>query len=373
MVEPLLLANLGGEEPGPRPKNLSPRVAALAEAWRGLFVPPAFRWLEGAEAAAWWNDPASESAAEAAGRTLLGAPADVALRVHDKGWASAVAREEWLDPRILRGIPEVLSSEQLTSPEAPALLSAVLERWPEWARRDFTLKPRIGSSGRGRVAGRDGRITPELLGALPRLAGAGGAILEPWLDRLADASAQLSIDADGSVTLLGTLEMVVTPSGGILGHRGEFDSRGRPRSGLPEEEALREAAGACGVAAARDGYRGPCGIDAFVFEDPESRDRTFRPLVECNARFTGGIVAIGHLRRSLPTIKQRLGLAPGDLFHFYVGLDAPPGGWPDQDGGGGWFLPLLDDTTAERIGAQPGLWVHPDRSVLDRALVPAPP
>ena len=55
------------------------------------------------------------------------------------------------------------------------------------------------------------------------MARAGGAILEPWLERLADLSAQLHIGQDGAVTLLGTLEIVSTPSGVPLGHRGELE------------------------------------------------------------------------------------------------------------------------------------------------------
>ena len=369
MTEPLLLANLGAEEPGTGAGS-PVRAAALAAAWRALFAPPAFGWLEGVEAAAWWNDAASERAAVEAGRRLLGAAPDVAGRLHDKAWALELARREGLEPRILRGLASAWSPEALRAAGAADDLRAALAAWPAWARARYTLKPRIGTSGRGRVAGEAGELPAGLAGALPRLAAAGGAILEPWLERMADASAQLRIADDGTVTLLGTLEMLVSPSGIVHGHRGEFDSRGRPRSGLPEEEALREAAGAVGAAAARARYRGPCGIDAFAFRSPDDGRRTFRPLVECNARFTGGIVAIGHLRRALPEVKRLLGLAPGDLFHFYVGLDAPPGGWPAEPAPDRLFRPLLGETEARRIGARPGLLVARDPGEIDRRLAP---
>ena len=93
--------------------------------------------------------------------------------------------------------------------------------------------------------------------------------------------------------------------------RGELDSRGRPRTGLPEEEALREAGGVTGVRAAAAGYRGPCGLDAFAFRSPEDGARIFRPLVEFNARFTMGIVVLGLVRRALPLVKETLAIEPG--------------------------------------------------------------
>jgi hypothetical protein len=357
---PLLIANLGAEEGEAgiaAAARAGSRAAELAELWRGLFEPPVFPWLAGIQAAAWWNDSAAER--EAGQATLLGADAETVRRLHDKAWAIQLAEAEFLDPPILRGLATDFSAEALRRSGAAEEIARVLESWPEWAREQFTLKPRIGTSGRGRVAGSGGRVNDEMRGGFERLADRGGAVLEPWLERLADASAQLHIAEDGTVTLLGTLEIVATAAGQPRGHRGELDSRGRPRTGLPEEEALREAAGIAGGAAAREGYRGPCGIDAIVFRAAGDGTRSFRPLVEFNARFTAGIVALGQIRRHLGRIKDEMGLAPGDLFHFYVGHSAAVPTGSEQI----WRVSLLDD--GEASGASPVLLVSREREVVD--------
>ena len=105
------------------------------------------------------------------------------------------------------------------------------------------------------------------------------------------------------------------------------------------EEELREAAVCLAGQAAAHGYRGPCGIDAFSFRGPQER-LELRPLVEFNARFTMGSVALGILRRVLRSEKQNLGLSPGELRRFVVNFDgkAPEVGWE-----------------AVQIGLEPGL------------------
>ena len=317
---PRLIANLGAEEGAAgtaaamRPGG---EAATLAVLWRGLFDPPAFPWLDGIEAAAWFNDDAAEHVAGV--HTLFGARAAVVRRVHDKAWAVSVAGTEKLEPQALRALPTALAPEELRAPGAADRLTQVLAGWPPWARSRFTLKPRLGTSGRGRVAGVDGLVSDTMLRAFERLASRGGGVLEPWLDRVADASAQLHVSKDGTVKLLGTLQIVTTGAGQPKGHRGEFDSQGRVSSGMGEDQVLREAASIVGVHAAGAGYHGPCGIDAFAFRSPEDGTRIFRPLVEFNARFTAGTVALGYIGRHLGLVRTELSLAPDEICHFYIG------------------------------------------------------
>ena len=98
---------------------------------------------------------------------------------------------------MLRGLPTPLAPEELRASGAAARVADMLASWPSWARARFTLKPRIGTSGRGRVAGVHGLVSDAMQGAFERLASRGGAVLEPWLDRVADASAQLHVAEDG--------------------------------------------------------------------------------------------------------------------------------------------------------------------------------
>lgn len=345
-----LLANLGGEEgPGWRALRAEPAVAAQAWLWRSLFgadaelvdpQPVALRWPEGlpepdapvfpwlAEApedavVPWFTSEDALGDRGLAGRRLHGPDPATVRQVHDKAFAHATALAQGLVPPVLRDAIVCFSPEDLRARDAPDRIDAALAGAPEFVRRRFTLKPRIGTSGRGRVAGAAGRIPREGLGAvLERLADRGGALLEPWLERSADFSVQLHVGPSG-VTLLASLEQELATSGHYLGHRGEVDSRGRVFTGHPEEEALREAAALLASAAGERGWYGPCGVDGFRFRHPESGAPVLRPVVELNARFTAGLVVVGLVRRALPLLKERLGLAPGERMPFRFRLMDP--------------------------------------------------
>jgi hypothetical protein len=293
----------------------------------------------------------------------------VVARVHDKAFAREVAIREGLVPTPLRECSAVFEPGDLTAPDGPARIEAALAGWPAWARRRFTLKPRFGSSGRGRVAGRDGCADdPALVAALPRLAGCGGALLEPWLERVEDLSAQMYLDPTRGVTLLGTTRPVLAPSGVYRGQRGDLDYKGRIVSGSDHDENLREAAVAVAAAARERGFWGPCGLDAFSFRDTRGVTH-LRPVVEFNARFTLGTVAIGITRRALSKIRQQIGLSPGERRPFFFGLDAPPGGWPAEASSPEHLLIRL---TEPGSASHPALLVASDGPALDRLLASSP-
>jgi len=330
---PLLLDNVGAEEGDATrswPVAAVDAARAVAALWRSLFEAPPFDWLPGPDqAAAWLNTPEAERAASDAKRPLYGAPAEVVRRVHDKAFALEVARGARLVPDALEGCSAVLEPSELLPAEAGVrALEARAAAFPAWARERLTLKPRLGSSGRGRVACKAGEIdAPAVRGALPRLAARGGLVLEPWLRRHLDLSANLWVSAGAEVRLLGTARQLLTRAGVYRGQAGLVDSRGRVSSGSDDDEALREAAATAALAAADVGYWGPLGIDAFRFEGPGG-ELALRPLVEINARFTVGAVVLGLLRRHLPEIRSHLGIGPGERATFHFGLDAPTGGWP---------------------------------------------
>jgi hypothetical protein len=391
----LLLPNVGAEEgeaaPGPdvATRRVAPQLDAVARLWHLLFaadtawldanLPPpayppalgawpdgaAFPWLESPDGVtAWLNTEAAERRAAAAGRDLSGASPAAVARVHDKAFAHAAACSEGLLPSDLEHALAVLEPAALRDADAAvARISAELARWPAWARRRFTLKPRFGSSGRGRVAGRDGEAdTPALRGALPRLAERGGALLEPWLERSEDLSASLWLSEGGELVLLGTTRQWLAPSGLYLGQRGSLDSKGRVTSDSDRDERLREAAATVARAAGAEGFFGPCGLDAFVYRNAGG-DEVFRPVVEWNARFTLGAVAIGLVRRALRVIAKAFDLAPGRRLAFHFGLDAPAAGWPQTDASL-LVLPLWRDGDEVR----PALVVAESRETLERIL-----
>jgi hypothetical protein len=333
---------------------------------------PVFAWLAGTGATPWLSDAGARTCAEANGLALNAAAPDVVARVHDKAFAVREAETEGYVPRCLRSLCRVYEPDELARPDRlVADLEACIRSWPAWTGGHFTLKPRFGSSGRGRVAGRGpGVDTPSLRGALTRLAARGGAILEPWLDRSIDLSVLLHIggepgvDEPGSaatVTLLGSLEQLLTPSGLYLGHLGELDSHGRVFSGSSFDEDAREAAAALVGRAVAAGYHGPCGVDGFSFQLPagapngeagEARE-IFRPIVELNARFTAGHIALGLVRRALSHVRGPLGLEPGNRRAFLFALDLPRAfeSWNDaaQDlGPGSVLVPLWREGDPDR-------------------------
>jgi hypothetical protein len=328
-----------------------------------------FPWLDVHDhAVAWLNTPVASRVAEETQRTLLGADPEVVRVVHDKAFAHRLAVAERLLPTCLEGHIAVLEPDCLRdSKRAVEVIEAKLAKWPAWMAGRFTLKPRFGTSGRGRVAGNAGRVG-EVSGGFTRLAESGGALLEPWLKRTSDLSAQLWIGSDGEIVLLGTTELLVEGSGLYRGHRGFVDSRGRVTSGSPFDEAVRESAVAVARAAADAGYWGPCGVDAFAFEMEPGRE-ALRGVVEFNARFTLGIVAIGHLRRALAEIRRELSLDPGGLRAFLFRLDAPTGGWPErEDAPDAMRIPLRAEDPGAAADAEPGLLLAENREALDRAL-----
>lgn len=128
-------------------------------------------------------------------------------------------------------------------------------------------------------------------------------LVEPWLQRVFDFSVQFEMDANGGLRRLAFVQL-------------ENDLKGQFRAcvagpkfcrGVPEEIARFLMGGASGIyedeVPARlgpllreAGYRGPVGIDAFVFR---ALDGTLqiRPIVEMNPRFTMGRLTWELMRR----------------------------------------------------------------------------
>ena len=292
-----LLPNFGAEEgdEGAVANRSELRDAALL--WRELFpssalvvgvdvaprLPgphegPAFPWLPVAGGVPWLSTPAAARRLARLGAPLAACDPAIVRRVHDKGWAQRAARGLGLCP--LGDRVQVFDVGELD--RLPAVV-ATLPPGP-WA-----IKPRFGSSGRGRVP------LAAVAGALPRLAKRGGAVVEPWLDRLEDLSVQLHVAKGGAIEVLGSTRQLLSPSGVYFGNACVIEGE-RPRAGTAWDDALERAAVDLARVAAAEGYFGPCGVDAFVYREADGR-AVLRPVVEFNARFTMGTVALGILRR----------------------------------------------------------------------------
>src|SRR5262245_25799760 len=354
---PALFANLGAEEGDGWPRMAAqPRVRAAARLWTALFAagaravgaaaPPcdglvaplgedraaAFSFCQGGGLVAWLATAEASEWARREGLPLASAAPEVVARVHDKAFALGAARAAGLEPAELAGAALALAPEDLGAADTVRFrIEAEVARWSALLRGRFVLKPRLGTSGRGRLEGRAGALDPEALrGALPRFRARGGIVVEPWLERIADLSAQLWIGENGEPVVLGTLQQVLTAAGVPLGHRGELGADGEVSSGSRWDGELRAAALAVARAAAAAGFTGPCGVDAFTWRGADGRER-LRPVVELNARFTAGTSALGVLARA-----QRGGLLRGRRA-FHLGV-----------------APGLEDARAERLALLPG-------------------
>lgn len=314
----LLAPNFGAEEDRLLSGVAPALSSALASTWATLFSEPLevlggataeLPWRKSKAAAfpflhdvaglvPWLSTRDMEERARALGLPVWGPPPAAAAIVGDKGWALEVAQQSGLVPDALAVCLTAFSPEELTAPDARARIDGRLSSWPAWARTHFVLKPRRGSSGRGRVPGRDGRLDDAGARALPRLARRGGALLEPWLDRSEDLSAQLFVDEQGRVSVVGLTRQLASRSGVWAGNAVHLDEGGRVSSGSPFDDELLQAALVIGERARLEGFRGPLGVDAFAYRI-QGGPAVLRPVVEVNARFTMGMITVGLARRAL--------------------------------------------------------------------------
>jgi len=135
-------------------------------------------------------------------------------------------------------------------------------------------------------------------------------IVEPWLDRIQDFSAQLEMTADG-LKLCGYTGLINDAKGQFQGNSAapKFERR-IPQDviGLfsaPPDIATRLHALYRDIFALledelrRVGYIGPAGIDAFVYRTPQG-DCRLKPIVEINPRYTMGRVTVELMKQVAP-------------------------------------------------------------------------
>lgn len=343
-----LAPNFGGEEGLSWRKAMqTPQGRRTAPLWRALFAgrpvvlggqslpelfdgelfdDPAFDGLPARGGVAWLATPSVWRELERRRAEPWGADPDVVRVVHDKAFARRAAPPPGPDASPAATFGVVLEPSDFDDRASlESRIQSVLEAWPDWARASWTLKPRFGSSGRGRVPGFGFAVdSPQLRGSLARFTLRGGAILEPFLDRTADLSAQFFVHPGGRIELLGTLRQRLTVSGSYLGCEGVLDG-GAVRAGGRFEPTLVQTSTQLVQAAAREGFWGPCGVDAFAHR--LEGDEFLRPCLELNARFTLGTVVLGLIRRARAIHERARALADeGARWRFDIvanGLPTP--------------------------------------------------
>ncbi|MDP6932754.1 MAG: hypothetical protein QGG40_07545, partial [Myxococcota bacterium] len=143
---------------------------------------------------------------------------------------------------------------------------------------------------------------------LPRiLARQGAVVVEPWLERVLDLSVQVTIGPDGHVRVDGVTRFETDERGQYLGtflgrpirdlEEGLRRAVVGPGRGTRMTEHLKAVGRFVGRALFELGHRGPAGVDALVFRDAVGNHR-LKPIVEVNARYTMGHLALGLARQS---------------------------------------------------------------------------
>lgn len=229
----------------------------------------------------WGWTPSAVAAGAQAGAVVRRVSLSTVARVNSKLWSHALEVEMgWALP----GAATAAGFAEL----AAAVARACPENQDKWV-----IKSPFGFAARERVLGRGPVIAePQAKWARRQLATGATLIFQPWLDVRREYGVVLELAPDGAFELLGVSDLQTNGAGTGRGYL-----LGRP----PAPRRLAELEAIARVVCARlfrEGYHGPVGIDALEHAGG------LHPLLEINARYTMGFVAVAverALRPSEPT------------------------------------------------------------------------
>jgi uncharacterized ferritin-like protein (DUF455 family) len=283
-----------------------PRPGFLASLRKAGFVVPAFltpKQLGGVEAVrelrpwAWSPDSESLLAPLLTRRPDL-APPPLTAPCFSKIWSLDIAHQ-WNEttPKAWSTKEHALGRHCRTLDEVK---SEVARRRSEEER--VVIKAPLGSAGRGMV-----RIftssdeAPAWAWTSRVLSQQGGVVVEPWLERVMDLSAQIAVGSDGRTRLLGITRFLTDQRGqyrGTLLGDPLWDLNQEtkktvigPGKGWAFFEHLEQCAQWVGNKLYEVGHRGPAGIDALVYR-ARNGGYQLKPIVEVNPRYTMGHIAL---------------------------------------------------------------------------------
>lgn len=227
----------------------------------------------------WGWTPSAVSAGEQAGAVVLShVPFDIVARVNSKLWSHSLEVElGWAQPG---------ASTASTLDDLRATVARVCPR----AGDKWVVKSPFGFAARDRVLGRG----PALEGSQARwcerrIMRGETLVFQPWLEVIREYGVVMEISPDGGSDIHGISDLQTnragTGKGYILGRRPS-----------PQRvAALERIAGTVGERLFKEGYFGPVGIDAL------EHSRGFHQLLEINARYTMGFVAVAVERSFKPS------------------------------------------------------------------------
>ena len=226
----------------------------------------------------WGWTPTAAEAGERAGAVVRPVPFEVVRRVNSKLWSHALEVELGL---ALEGAATAGSFAELSEAAARACPGPA-DKW--------VIKSPFGFAARERVLGRGPRVEgAQATWAVRRLARGETLIFQPWLEVVREYGVVVEVKRDGPHRVLGFSDLQTNGAGTGLGY-----VLGRPPTPERAAELERTAAAVCARLRA-EGYCGPAGLDAVEHAGG------LHPLLEVNARYTMGFVALAVERALKPS------------------------------------------------------------------------
>ncbi|HEV7376057.1 MAG TPA: hypothetical protein VGN95_15165 [Pyrinomonadaceae bacterium] len=223
----------------------------------------------------WGWTPSAVATGEQVGAIVRPVPGAIVARVNSKLWSHALEIELGLK---LPGAATASTFEELEE--------AVARACPQ-ANEKWVVKSQFGFAARERVLGRGPKLEePQAKWSRRRLAKGESLIFQPWLEVIREYGVVMEISRDGAFEIQGISDLQTNGAGTGTGY-----ILGRPPSSHRASE-LERIASLVSERLFKEGYYGPVGIDALEHAGG------FHPLLEINARYTMGFVAVA-VERSL--------------------------------------------------------------------------
>lgn len=225
----------------------------------------------------WGWTPSAVALGRQAGAVVRPIPFETVARVNSKLWSHALEVELGI---VQPGVALASTYDELRE----AVARACPRPDDKWI-----IKSPFGFAARDRVLGRGPLISePQAKWSLRRLSCGETLIFQPWLEVIREYGVVLEIASDGSFEIHGISDLQTNGAGTGTGYI-------LARAPAPQRLAeLERIARIVSKRLFREGYYGPVGIDAL-----EHRGG-FQPLLEINARYTMGFVAVAVERNLKP-------------------------------------------------------------------------
>jgi hypothetical protein len=225
----------------------------------------------------WGWTPSAVAVGEQSGAMMNPVPFDIVKRVNSKLWSHALEVElGWAQT----GAATASTFEELREAVARAC-NAPGDKW--------VIKSPFGFAARDRVLGRGPSLEgPQAKWCERRLQKGETLIFQPWLEVIREYGIVMEISPDGACDVQGISDLQTNGAGTGRGY-----ILGRPPA-RPRLAELEQVAGIVCERLFKEGYCGPVGIDAL------EHSRGLHPLLEINARYTMGFVALAVERRLKP-------------------------------------------------------------------------